>query len=111
MSRPAPNPPPSHATPRLKIEKPDFAALRARRDGAINALIDAACAERGWDRSTVQVHVSGRGGCTCACPDGPCEHEFAGWRESGTPEGGVVGEQVCRKCGAGAMSHSLRYGP
>jgi len=34
-----------------------------------------------------------------------CEHEFAGWR---TFEDGNGGEQVCTKCGIGAMSASLR---
>lgn len=37
-----------------------------------------------------------------------CEHEFAGWREF---EDGNGGEQVCAKCGMGAMSASLRDGP
>lgn len=35
-----------------------------------------------------------------------CEHDFKGWREF---ENG--GEQVCTKCGIGAMSDSLRNGP
>lgn len=108
MPRPTPNPPKEHATPRLKIEKPDFEALRAKRDAALEAVIAAACAKEGWDRATVQVHVSGRGGCYCACPDGPCEHEFAGWREF---EDGNGGEAVCRLCGVGALSHTLRTAP
>lgn len=36
-----------------------------------------------------------------------CEHEWGGWR---TFEDGRGGEQVCKKCGMGAMAHSLRYG-
>lgn len=36
-----------------------------------------------------------------------CEHEFAGWREFND---GLGGEQVCTKCGVGAMSASLRDG-
>jgi len=36
-----------------------------------------------------------------------CEHEFAGWRDH---EGGHGGEQVCTKCGMGAMAWSLRTG-
>jgi hypothetical protein len=35
----------------------------------------------------------------------PCEHDFKGWREF---EDGRGGEQVCTKCGMGAMEHSLR---
>lgn len=85
----------------------DFAALRAKRDAAIEATIQAVCDRHGWDRSNAMVHVSGGRGCYCACGDGgPCEHEFAGWREV---ENG--GEQFCHKCGMGAMSHMLRYAP
>ena len=36
-----------------------------------------------------------------------CDHEFAGWREF---DDGRGGEQICSKCGAGAMSVSLRDG-
>ncbi|WP_457797588.1 hypothetical protein [Methylocystis sp. S23] len=89
-------------------DKPDFDKLRAERDAAINKLIDAVCADRGWERENIGVHVSGAGECYCACPDGPCEHSFKGWREA---EDGCGGETVCQKCGMGAMSHSLRCGP
>ncbi len=108
MSRPAPNPPKSHATPRLKIETPDFAAVRAKSDAALREAVDSVAREWGVSPDTMQVHVSGRGRCYCACPDGPCEHEFAGWRAF---DDGLGGEQVCAKCGMGAMSHSLRTGP
>lgn len=95
-----------------KIEpkpKPDFAALRAKRDAAIEETIRSVCAKWGWDRSKAAVHVSGAGGCYCACgTGGPCEHEFSGWREI---DGGLGGEQFCRLCGTGAMSHMLRYAP
>lgn len=33
-----------------------------------------------------------------------CDHDFKGWREF---EDGNGGEQVCTKCGTGAMRHSL----
>lgn len=36
-----------------------------------------------------------------------CEHEWGGWRAF---EDGNGGEQVCKKCGLGAMAHSLREG-
>jgi hypothetical protein len=90
------------------IGKPDFAALRAKRDASLKAMFDAVCAEQGWDPATTQFHVSGADGCYCACPDGPCEHEFSGWREF---EDGLYGEQVCRLCGMGAMAHDLRCAP
>lgn len=93
-----------------KIEpkpKPNFAALRAKRDAATEAAINAICEKYGWDRSGVKVHMSGGGGCYCACGEGgPCEHEFSGWREIDNG-----GEQFCRLCGMGAMRHTLRYAP
>jgi hypothetical protein len=33
-----------------------------------------------------------------------CDHDFTGWREF---EDGHGGEQVCSKCGMGAMAYSL----
>lgn len=89
--------------------KPDFADLRRKRDEAINKMIDTICAERGWARSGVRAHMSPTG-CYCACPDGPCEHQFDGWREITCDDDVTVcgGEQVCRLCGMGAMSHGLK---
>ena len=37
-----------------------------------------------------------------------CDHDFKGWRDF---EDGRGGEQVCTKCGMGAMADSLRNGP
>jgi hypothetical protein len=34
-----------------------------------------------------------------------CKHDFQGWREF---EDGRGGEQVCTKCGIGAMTYSMR---
>lgn len=91
------------------MTKLDFDKLRGERDAAINKAIDAICSEQGWDRAKVGVHVSGASGCYCACADGgPCEHEFSGWRAF---DDGCGGEAVCKKCGCGAMSHSLRCAP
>lgn len=36
-----------------------------------------------------------------------CDHDFQGWREF---DDGRGGEQVCTKCGMGAMAYSLRTG-
>jgi hypothetical protein len=47
--------------------------------------------------------------CGCkahACKDN--EHDFKGWRDFADGNGG---EQVCTKCGMGAMQWSLRVGP
>jgi hypothetical protein len=62
----------------------------------------------------------------CACQDGgmqdryetcdfvhvdpktnSCDHDFKGWREF---DDGNGGEQVCTKCGMGAMAYTLRTG-
>lgn len=41
----------------------------------------------------------------CGCGShAPCEHEWGGWREF---DDGRGGEQVCKKCGLGAMAHTL----
>ena len=37
-----------------------------------------------------------------------CAHQWGGWRNF---EDGRGGEQVCRKCGIGAMAYTLRTGP
>ena len=37
-----------------------------------------------------------------------CDHDFQDWREI---DGGRGGEQVCTKCGMGAMEYTLRTGP
>lgn len=54
------------------------------------------------------VHVNLGGSsmkCKCNCAEGgTCEHTFSGWRVF---EGGNGGEQVCTRCGMGAMSHTL----
>ncbi len=40
-----------------------------------------------------------------------CEHDFDGWRHYYNDAGKVMGgEEVCKKCGLGAMAHSLRTG-
>ena len=86
-------------------EKPDFEALRQKRDEGIRQVLDKVAEKHGFD--TVS-HVNYGGGsieCYCACADGgPCEHEFAGWREF---EDGSGGETFCQRCGMGSMSHTL----
>lgn len=86
-------------------DAPDFAALRAARDAALKELFEAACAEMGCDPAQAEMHVLGARGCYCACPDGPCEHVFTGWRRFADGGGG---ESYCQACGLGAMRHSLK---
>lgn len=39
----------------------------------------------------------------CGCKP-KCEHDWGGWREF---DDGRGGEQFCKKCGLGAMAHTL----
>ena len=95
----------------MRPTESEFEALKRQRDRAFERSVAEACERMGWDRNEVTVRKCCGGAsqeCYCACPDGPCQHEFDGWREF---EGGRGGEQVCSRCGMGAMSHSMRTGP
>lgn len=89
------------------MDKPDFEALRAERNAAMERFLRELCEEKGWDPEKVAAPFH-RDDCYCNCPVGPCEHDFQGWREF---EDGRGGEQVCRRCGLGAMGHAMRVGP
>jgi len=46
-----------------------------------------------------------------SCKPDACKHDFTGWRDLCDDEGRVAGgEQVCSKCGMGAMHYSLMMG-
>jgi hypothetical protein len=85
-------------------EKPDFEKLRAKRNAAVQEVVKSFAKAHGWDTSQVQSTFD-PAACYCACPEGPCEHDWQGWRDF---EDGSGGETVCARCGMGAMSHSLR---
>lgn len=86
-------------------DQPDFEALRAKRNDEIEAFAAKLRAE-GWHVSACLMRS--RDACYCACAEGgPCEHEFQGWREFQDEDGCGGGEAFCRRCGLGAMSHSL----
>lgn len=96
------------------MSKPDFEALRAQRDAGIQAVARAMAEKLGADPGDeVTFHARDfRSPCYCACPDGPCEHHFQGWQDITDEDGQACGgEQVCSRCGEGAMSHSVRVGP
>lgn len=59
---------------------------------------DGECPNCGFDAMPF-IHIS-------PSPDA-CKHEWGGWREF---DDGHGGEQICKKCGMGAMAHSLRTG-
>lgn len=82
-------------------EKTDFVALRAKRNEQIREEVARLNAE-GWN---IFHNPHDDDDCYCDCAaGGPCEHDFQGWREF---EDGRGGEQVCTRCGTGAMRHSL----
>lgn len=56
-------------------------------------------AENQPDEGSVFLHVTPK-------PD-TCDHDFDGWCDFADGNGG---EQVCTKCGMGAMAYSLRTG-
>jgi len=87
------------------MTKPDFEALRAERNSEVSRMLEAVAKRNGWDPSKMQ-HNFNFDACYCACATGgPCEHDFQGWRAF---INGGGGETVCKRCGMGAMSHSLR---
>jgi hypothetical protein len=60
-----------------------------------------ACLDAGMTTGTAEF-------CDFIPSSDACKHDFQGWREF---DDGNGGEQVCTKCGMGAMTYSLRYGP
>lgn len=93
------------------MSAPDFDALRAERNARVERCMMEMAKELGWKEGDPPPTCSfDPEACYCACPDGPCEHDFQGWQEREV-EGGVIGETVCTRCGMGAMSHSRRVGP
>lgn len=95
----------------MSQDTPDFEALRASRNAAVDQIISAVANKLG---AGGPVHSNfDPNACYCACGNGgPCEHKFEGWRDITDDDGQVCGgEAVCTRCGDGAMSHSMRVGP
>ena len=91
-------------------DKPDFEALRKARDETMQKVISELAEKHGWAAPVVHANYGGgSSACYCACADGgPCEHEFDGWEDIEDDEGNVCGgQQICKRCGTGAMSHSM----
>jgi hypothetical protein len=87
---------------------PDFEKLREARDAQIEEVARAVRAKLGGDPLDPFTFHSRdyHSPCFCACPDGPCEHQFQGERQF---DDGLGSEQFCSRCGEGAMSHSMRF--
>ena len=88
-------------------DKPDFEKLRAERNASAQKIISEFTWAHGYKPSEVQSSFNPND-CYCACPDGPCEHDWKGCRDFLDGSGG---EASCLRCGMGAMSHSLRTAP
>lgn len=87
------------------ITKPDFGTLRAERNFEISRVIEATAKKMGCDPTHLWYNFD-PDACYCACPKGPCEHDFTGGYRECMDQLGA--EQVCKRCGMGAMAHSIR---
>lgn len=89
------------------MEQPDFEALRAKRNAAVDEMV------RRFTGGKYSSNSFDKNSCYCSCgsEENLCEHNFEGWRDLMDADGNVLGgETVCSRCGMGAMSHSLRCG-
>jgi hypothetical protein len=94
---------------RVRPTDAEFEELKRKRDEALSALVDAVCKREGLERSKVSVHASHSDGCYCACPDGPCQHEWNG--PDYTSDDGCMISVTCSRCGAIAAYHDMRCAP
>ena len=93
---------------RQRLTDEQFDDLKRKRDENLQRTIQSLCDDMGWKNPS--VHISGGGStaeCYCACPDGPCQHDWSGpWVEF---ENG--GSTSCSRCGMLAMNHDIRVMP
>lgn len=94
-------------TPRRPTEA-EFDALKARRDAALQKMVEACAAHFKCDPADLQVHISHSPVCYCACPDGPCQHVWDGDDVTIGDNGCSV---TCSRCGEMAFAHDLRCAP
>lgn len=87
-------------------EQPDFEALRAERNAALDKFREEMAAQ-GWTVSGCAQHD--KDACYCACPLGPCEHKWDG--EPFESEAMGLWSTTCSRCGELSYSHSLRTAP
>lgn len=88
---------------------PDFAALRAARNAAIEAEMQRQAEDWGVPLQSMLCSFN-PAACYCACTSGgPCEHDWDG--EPYDDQDGGLWSATCSKCGTLAMSHSLRTAP
>jgi hypothetical protein len=93
----------------------EFDELKRQRAMHIEKVIRDVHERMGWPLTELHAHVNYGGGtddCYCNCPEGPCQHEWGGWRDITDEEGRVCGgEQFCQRCGMGSMAHGMRTAP
>jgi hypothetical protein len=87
----------------------EFDELKRRRDESVRKSFLKICEEQGWDPEKATFHASHSEGCYCACPEGPCQHEWDGPEYIG--EEGCLHSATCSRCGAVAAYHDMRCGP
>ena len=89
-------------------DKPDFEALRAARNKAVQEHMQKLAEEWGEPVESLRTNFNPNS-CYCACPDGPCEHSWDGpMYES---EDGCLSSTTCSRCGMTSFSHSMRVLP
>lgn len=90
-------------------DKPDFEALRAKRNAAAYEMIKEVAVSLGCGSDKV-VSTFNPDSCYCNCPEGPCEHNWQGSRPLYNSQGRECGfESFCSRCNMGAMSHDMRF--
>ena len=89
------------------MSQPDFAALRAERDAAIQRELQVMAAEWGVPLQSLRFTFD-PAACYCDCvAGGPCEHKW-----DGKPyESHGLWTTTCSRCGTTAFSHSMWTAP
>ena len=90
-------------------QTPDFEALRAKRNAAVQTEHQRIADEMGIPLQSLHSSFDPNA-CYCACgTNGPCEHKWNG--EPWESEDGCGWSTTCSHCSCTAMSHDLRYAP
>ena len=89
-------------------DKPDFDALRAKRNAAVRSMLQKVADD--WGCSVDEIKSTfNPDACYCNCPNGPCEHKWDG--EDYVSEDECLVSATCSRCGMTAFHHSMRTGP
>ena len=93
----------------MSEERPDFEALRKRRNKAVLAILQEAAKRLGWKEGDPPLFSTfDPNACYCACSSGgPCEHDWSGPVEDF--DGGY--SATCKRCGCSAINHDMANAP